>query len=337
MSSISKLWRKLRNKTYRDGYTEAQLSIEIPFQIRALRKARGWTQTQLAERCGIPQARISHIEQPGRDPLSLRTLYRLASAFDVGLLVQFVSFTELVRREAEFNPEIFRVASFKTEMDNRFFNTPILNSPCEERSKTAIAIFRTISRRDVGNAFHQIRTRLHEELHAGRLRQGWGCVGNGASMALRDEKGARIPRDVWEENYRRAKPHRCWTLHPKRYDILSRMLELRGGDVVIVPKMPTDEEFSVARVNGPYTFQRPDWPVPCADGCADGHVDFGHIISVDPASVEHFARGQNSHTSIIAGIIKGAPFMSAVNIANNNGKKRREEMLIKALQGLGYL
>ena len=115
MSSISKLWQKLRNKAYRDGYTEAQLSIEIPFQIRALRKARDWTQAQLAERCGIPQARISHIEQPGRDPLSLRTLYRLASAFDVGLLVQFVSFSELVRREASFHPETFRVASYEDD------------------------------------------------------------------------------------------------------------------------------------------------------------------------------------------------------------------------------
>ena len=112
MSSVSKLWRKLRDKSYRDGYTEAQLSIEVPFQIRAIRKARGWTQAQLAKRCGIPQARISHIEQSGRDPLSLRTLYRLAAAFDVGLLVQFVPFSELVRREAVFDPETFRVPSF---------------------------------------------------------------------------------------------------------------------------------------------------------------------------------------------------------------------------------
>ena len=115
MNSISKLWRKLRNKEYRDGYTEAQLSIEVPFQIRALRKARGWTQAQLAERCGMPQARISHIEQPGRDPLSLRTLYRLASAFDVGLLAQFVPFSELVHREAAFDPETFRVSSFEDD------------------------------------------------------------------------------------------------------------------------------------------------------------------------------------------------------------------------------
>lgn len=132
MSSISKLWRKLRNKAYRDGYTEAQLSIEIPFQIRALRKARNWTQAQLAERCGIPQARISHVEQPGRDPLSLRTLYRLASAFDVGLLVQFVSFSELVRREDQFHPETFRVASFE---DDRFEETVHTTRSFEEASR----------------------------------------------------------------------------------------------------------------------------------------------------------------------------------------------------------
>lgn len=117
MSSTTKLWRKLRDKEYRDGYTEAQLAIEVPFEIRALRKARGWTQAQLAERCGIPQSRISHIEQPGRDPLSLRTLYRLAAAFDVGLSVQFVSFSELVRREAVFDPETFKASSF--EQDRR--------------------------------------------------------------------------------------------------------------------------------------------------------------------------------------------------------------------------
>ena len=115
MSSISRIWKKLQVKEYRDGYTEAQLSVEVPFQIRALRKTRGWTQAQLAERCGIPQARISHVEQPGRDPLSLRTLYRLSAAFDVGLLVQFVPFSELVRREAAFDPKTFRVSSFKDD------------------------------------------------------------------------------------------------------------------------------------------------------------------------------------------------------------------------------
>ena len=129
MRSIYKLWRKLRDKAYRDGYTESQLSIEVPFQIRAIRKARGWTQAQLAQRSGIPQARISHIEQAGRDPLSLRTLYRLAAAFDVGLQVQFVSFSELVQREAAFDPETFRVPSFAEDHIERAAPTSDISVP----------------------------------------------------------------------------------------------------------------------------------------------------------------------------------------------------------------
>ncbi len=115
LSKADHKWEKLKAKEYRDAYVEAQLTIEIPFQIRALRKARDWKQAELANRCGIPQERISHIEQPGRDPLSLRTLYRLASAFDVGLLVQFVPFRELMHREALFNPETFSVSSFEDD------------------------------------------------------------------------------------------------------------------------------------------------------------------------------------------------------------------------------
>ena len=111
----SKRWEKLYEKEYRDAYVEAQSLIEIPFQIRALRKQRGLTQAKLAELCDIPQARISHIEQPGRGPLSLRTLHRLSSVFDVGLLVQFVSFSELIHRQSLFNPETFSVSSFKDD------------------------------------------------------------------------------------------------------------------------------------------------------------------------------------------------------------------------------
>ena len=122
MSSISKIWTKLQVKEYRDGFTEAQLSIEIPFQIRALREKRKWTQSDLSALCGIPQQRISHIEQPGRDPLSLRTLYRLASAFDVGLLVSFAPFSELVARDVRFDPKTFSIPSFP-EDDSKSLST----------------------------------------------------------------------------------------------------------------------------------------------------------------------------------------------------------------------
>ena len=174
MNSLSKkkLWKKLQSKKYRDGYTEAQLSIEIPFQIRALREARGWTQTQLAERSGIPQARISHLEQAGRDPLSLRTLYRLASAFDVGLHVQFAAFSELVEREEAFHPETFQAVSFQKD---RLQEAPAfpLNMYVQEKAEKAF----TILAAEIVHSFHQLEP-AHKILRVKRATYPQGRWGN---------------------------------------------------------------------------------------------------------------------------------------------------------------
>ena len=77
---------------------------------------------------------------------------------------------------------------------------------------------------------------------------------------------------------------------------------------------------------------------PCDDAmpCPKGHCDFGHIVSVDPNSVETYPKEHNEYTGIIADIIKGAPYMAAVNIANNHGKKRWKEILNAALAELGF-
>ena len=115
LNSSSELWEELQNKEYREGYVEGQFEIEVPFQIRALRRARGWTQADLAKNSGIPESQIAELEDPDCDPPSVQILHKLCAAFDVGLLVQFVSFSELVRRESEFDPETFNVVSFSDD------------------------------------------------------------------------------------------------------------------------------------------------------------------------------------------------------------------------------
>jgi len=50
--------------------------------LRAIRRARGLTQVQLAERAGIDQGTVSKIER-GYDQVSLRTIYALAEALNV--------------------------------------------------------------------------------------------------------------------------------------------------------------------------------------------------------------------------------------------------------------
>ena len=103
---------RLESKEYRDAFVGSQISVGLPFQIRALREQRGWKQSRLAELTGMLQPRISAMESPGGVKFTLETLRRLASAFDVALMVKFVPFSELLRSSEEFNPDTFVVASF---------------------------------------------------------------------------------------------------------------------------------------------------------------------------------------------------------------------------------
>lgn len=115
LNSISKLWEKLQNKKYREGYAEGQIEIEFPFQIRALRQARKWTHKQLAEHSGISKQRIVELEDTHYDPITWEELYKLSAAFDVALMLKFTSFSELVRHESEFHPETFDVTNFSND------------------------------------------------------------------------------------------------------------------------------------------------------------------------------------------------------------------------------
>lgn len=112
MNSISKLWHKLRDPEYRKAFVASQINIGVPYQIRALAKARGWSQETVGEKCGMPQPRISELMRPGRTKPNLRTLLRVAAGFDCGLLVRFVPFSELARWSNEFDPESFDAKPF---------------------------------------------------------------------------------------------------------------------------------------------------------------------------------------------------------------------------------
>jgi transcriptional regulator with XRE-family HTH domain len=112
---ISEIVRKLRDHEYRTAFVASQINIGIPFQIRALMKARGWTQEQLAERTGMLQPRISAILKPGKVRPNIETLRRIAEAFDCGLLVRFAAFSELARWSDSFDPDRFSVPAFEAD------------------------------------------------------------------------------------------------------------------------------------------------------------------------------------------------------------------------------
>ncbi|HSR08644.1 MAG TPA: helix-turn-helix transcriptional regulator [Bryobacteraceae bacterium] len=116
MSTISKIAEKLKDLAYRKAYIASQINIGIPFQIRALMKARGWTQETLAEKTGMLQPRISGLMKPGKTRPNIETLRRVAEAFDCALVVRFAPFSELARWAEDFDPDSFNVPSFNDDV-----------------------------------------------------------------------------------------------------------------------------------------------------------------------------------------------------------------------------
>jgi len=124
----NKLIEQLKNKEYRDAFVSEHIDTGIPFQIRALRKKIPWTQKELAEHAGMLQERISVAENPNYSRFNIKTLKKIASAFDVALIIRFVPFSELVKWEYDLSPEKLEAVSF--EKDPYFKPEPV-NVPCK--------------------------------------------------------------------------------------------------------------------------------------------------------------------------------------------------------------
>ncbi len=87
--------RLARGKATRVRFVESHVSKGLAFQIRAMRDLRGWSQAQLAAKAGTSQSAIARLESTEYGRPSVAMLLRLASAFDVALIVRFAPFDEV--------------------------------------------------------------------------------------------------------------------------------------------------------------------------------------------------------------------------------------------------
>lgn len=111
-NSVSgQLITKLSDKQYRDAFAAEGIYSVLPLKIWSLREQRKLSQRELGDKIGVTQAWVSKLEDPNYGKLTLSTLLRLASAFDVGLEVDFVPFSKILGN-ASTAPESFQVASF---------------------------------------------------------------------------------------------------------------------------------------------------------------------------------------------------------------------------------
>lgn len=99
----------------RRDYAEMFLDSSIALQIKALRQQRGWTQQELAARAGLKQSQVSAMEQASFSSWTLRTLRKLAKAFDLALTVRFESFGWLLDDALSSSREALERPSFAAD------------------------------------------------------------------------------------------------------------------------------------------------------------------------------------------------------------------------------
>ena len=99
----AKLRENFADKEYAHAYVEDFLNASIATQIKVLREERELTQIQLAERAEMRQSRISVMEDVNYGSWNIKTLLRLAAAFDVALVVTFESFSKMIAQASSFS------------------------------------------------------------------------------------------------------------------------------------------------------------------------------------------------------------------------------------------
>lgn len=129
LNSKKSLIRRLRRGRHvRTRFVESHLDKKLAFQIRSLRGDS--SQEEMEKRTGIKQQGISRLENPYYGKATLTTLKKIAAANDVGLLVEFVPYSELINRvsgtpyvERGYRPQTMNVPSFEEEERQGAFET----------------------------------------------------------------------------------------------------------------------------------------------------------------------------------------------------------------------
>ena len=124
------LWKKLQGKKYRHSFVSSQIGANVAAQIASTRVARGWTQKELAIRAKMSQVRISVLEDPNYENFSIKTLKRIAEAFDTAIILKFAPFSEMLGWLTTLRPGYLAVQKFEDDVlkiePERHLQSPIV-------------------------------------------------------------------------------------------------------------------------------------------------------------------------------------------------------------------
>lgn len=99
----AKLRAQFKDAEYAHAYMETFFNAAIATQIKVLREQRGLTQGELATLTSMKQERISVLENVDYGTWNVKTLRRLAEAFDVVLKVSFETFGQGIDEVGSFS------------------------------------------------------------------------------------------------------------------------------------------------------------------------------------------------------------------------------------------
>jgi hypothetical protein len=143
LSSRNELVQRLLNgPEARANFVNSHLDKKLAFQIRSFRGED--SQEEAEDHTGIKQQVWSRLENPSYGKATLTTLKKIAAAYDVGLLVEFVPFSQLVNRvsgtpyvERGYSPDTMNVPSFEKERELGTLNECVSDSSWSIKIVTA--------------------------------------------------------------------------------------------------------------------------------------------------------------------------------------------------------
>lgn len=169
----AKLKARFKDAAYAHAYMETFFNAAIATQIKVLREQRGLTQGELAELTSMKQARISVLENVDYGTWNVKTLRRLAEAFDVVLKVSFESFGQAIEEVGSFSRETLQKP---TRIEDLGASVPLASTTASIRSDAASA---SASRFGPREETHVVRSVL--------LREEWLVARAPAEHQFRDE------------------------------------------------------------------------------------------------------------------------------------------------------
>ena len=158
---------------------------------------------------------------------------------------------------------------------------------------------------------------IYNEIREGRLRQGWGA----SELSLLDQGTNQVvPKEKWETAHQEI-----WGVEPspRRYSILSLMLQLHDQDVVVIPKMPHPDQFTIARVSKGYEF---DFDGSHLSREGDSHR---HVIDIDPNSVRTFHYHADDDSFRVSGLFSLGCHRPAVSFNHDSEYRQAIERLLE--------